>query len=244
MKNEIHPKTNNFEQILSDIMIYLNPDCLKEEFRKEINTKNIDNKKVEEYYKLLGSINMAYKKLLRYELYFANFYPDQGEITKQEALEHHIHAYLEDITIFKNKITVFLGALKNDLKKIAQNKKEIEKALSWLIKQTQEVFKGVSDVRDPHHHKGMKFVDCDLIDSEIADLLLGENSPLKSSFKPSFLEELEKKEIDSFEKAKKKWIKIAQRNNVQIAGFLNDIFGKNKNFIYSLLNIKPVINNL
>ncbi|MFA5387125.1 MAG: hypothetical protein WC322_01890 [Candidatus Paceibacterota bacterium] len=235
---------NNFEQIISDLMVYLNPDCLKEEFKQEIIARKINAEKADEYYKILTSINMAYKKLLRYESYFTDFYPAQGKITKQEALEHHIHAYLEDVTILKNKITVFLGTLKNDLKKIAKNKEDIEKAMSWLIDQTQEVFKGVSDVRNPHHHQGMKFIDCDLIDSQIAEVLLGENSPLKSSFKPTFVEELKTKEEVSFVKARERWIATAQKNNKQITGFLDDIFGRNKKFIYDLLNMEAIVNKI
>lgn len=232
---------NNLDWILLDIMIHIHPKYLKEGHPKDkISTQNFDKKKLNEYLQLLTSLDFAYKKVMRYELYFSKFYPETNEINKFEALEHHMHAYLEDIDILKNKIILFFGTLKNDLKKIATNKKEINEAFTVHIKNMQEVFKNASDNRNPHHHKGMKFIDGNLIDSSMAHTMLQRNNPLRDSFKPEFLEELKKQEVESFEKAKMEWITIAQNNNIQMTGFINEAFEINKEYIYTFLNIKPI----
>lgn len=234
-------KKNNLDWILLDIMIHIHPEYLKEGHPKnKINIQNLDRKKLNEYLQLLTSLDFAYKKIMRYELYFLKFYPETDEIKKCEALEHHIHAYLEDIDILKNKTKTFFGILKNDLKKIAINRKEIDEAFIIHIKNIQEVFKNASDNRNPHHHSGMKFIDGNLIDSRMAHAMLQKNNPLRNSLKPEFLEELKKQEVESFEKAKMEWIAIAQNNNIQMTGFINEVFKINKEYIYTFLNIKSL----
>lgn len=45
-------------------------------------------------------------------------------IPKNEALEYHIISYLQDMTILKNKIELFLTSVKNLLKKEFPNDKK------------------------------------------------------------------------------------------------------------------------
>jgi len=245
MENKI-PKINNLDQILSDIIIHIHPNYLKGDYKNKINVQSLDKKKLNEYYRLLTSISFVYKKIMKYELYFAEFYPETKRITKTEAIEHHIHAYLEDLDILKNKVKHFLETLKNDLKMVAINKSEIDKALKHFVGQVINVFDKVSKHRNPHHHRGMKFFDANLVDSDLAHTMLQDNNPLRDSFKPEFLIELRKREVESFEKARTNWVTLAKKNNVQISGFIREVFERNKEFIYDFLNIrsvKDVINN-
>ncbi len=232
---------NNFDQVSIDITTHLHPEFLKRDYKGKVDTKGINRKKLEEYNILLMAISQAYKKVMRYELYFSEFYPDSQKIRKSEALEHHVHAYLEDLIILRNKLIVFLGVLKNDLKKVATNKKEIEKALNFIVGQVQKTFDNVSLGRDPHHHKGTKFIDTNLVDSEFAHTILNVDKSVKDTLNPEFLEKLKKREIESFEKAKTKWIKIAQNNNPQISGLIDELFKRNNDFIYKFLNIKKLV---
>lgn len=234
-------KINNFDQILGDIVVYLRPELLKWEYKDKINTENVNKKKLVEYWRLLTHVNQFYKKIKKYELYFSEFYPETDKITKFEALEHHIHAYLEDLTILKNKIIVFLHVLKKDLKKIAINKKEIDEALAQFTGKVQEVFKNVAANRDPHHHHGMKFIDGELVDAEMAHTMLQRNSPLRDQLKPEALEEFKKQKTESFKKAKANWVGRAQNNDSQISGFIDEVFKRNKEFIYKILKIKSII---
>ncbi len=222
-------------------MAHLEPGLFREEYGNKVNQEEINSKKLKEYNVLLMTISQACKKVLKYELYFSEFYPSCYRITNSEALEHHIHAYLEDVVILKNKLTVFLGVLKNDLKKIAVNKKEIDKALTFFIRQTEGCFKGISTARDPHHHKGVKFIDSDIIDSEFSHTILTLDEPMKATFNSEFLEKLKKREVGSFLKAKTRWIETARKNNEQISGLINEIFERNNNFIYNFLGIKKIV---
>jgi len=237
---DYYSKMNNLDQILSDITVHLHPEYLKLDYKDKIDTKNLDKKKLEEYYQLLTSVNFIFKKITKYELYFSEFYPVTDKIRKAEALEHHIHAYLEDLDILKNKVCHFLGMLKNDLKRIAINKDEIDDALKQFIIKVLGVFNNVSKNRNPHHHKGMKFLDSNLVDSDLAHTMLQDNNPLRDRFKPEFLEELKQREAESFAKAKSIWIALAQKNNEQISGFIDETFRRNKDFIYKFLKIKPI----
>lgn len=227
-------------RILAELGFYENPNILKKEAQEGIDFRNVDKKEINKYRVVLTNIKWAQEKVLKYPLYFEEFYADPDSVPKHEALEHHVHAYIEDLNILRNKIHVFLGVLKNDLKKAATNKDEVNAALKFLEAQIYDVFKNVSDTRNPHNHKGNIFKDGDIVDVEFARMSLDKNFPLRSRFKPEFIEELKKQEVDSFDKAKAKWIERAQKNNEQTSGLVEDVLSRNRDFLYQLLNIKPL----
>lgn len=235
-KNEIQ----TLNKILAEMTFYSNPDLLIEKAREGINFDSIDKDKIKKYQTLLVNIKWALDKVLKYPVYFEEFYPKSDKIQKHEALEHHVHSYIEDLNILRNKIHVFLGTLKNDLKKIAINKEEIDSALKFLEGQVYKVFKNVSDTRNPHNHKGNRFKDGDLVDVEFVRVQLADNFPLKSQFKPEFLKELKQREEASFKKAQERWIKMATNNSKQTSGLVEDVFNRNKGFLYQLLKIKTI----
>lgn len=231
---------STLKKLLATIVFHLEPEYLGDEFAKKIDTSAVDKKKLEEYWLLLLSVDQFYKKIQRYEVYFSEFYPITGNIQDYEALDHHISAYLEDLATLQNKVKVFLGVLKNDLKKIASNSKEIEQALSSFIGRINPVFAEVREHRNPLRHRGTKFIDKDLIDVEAFGMLTKEEEPLGKSFKPEFISKLKERKTASFEKAKEKWINLARKNAEQIAGLLEEIFDRNEDFIYQLLKMKSM----
>ncbi len=229
------------DEILIDMTLFGNPNLLRKEHINKINNHNINKVKLKEYYIFLTSIKQACKKVLRYEIYFAEFYPKNEEkIKNSEALKHHIHAYLEDLDILKEKLKNFLGTFKHDIKKVASNSEEVTGALQIIISKVYETFNNVSVYRNPHHHQGMEFTDGNLVDSEMAHTLLKKDNPLHDSFKPDFLKELEVQEKKSFEKAREAWIERARQNNPQIMEFINMLFDTNKEALYQFLQIKSV----
>ena len=228
---------NNLEIILQTIGLHRNPDLLVWDYKNIINTKTSNNKKLDEYFLLLMSVGYFYKKIMRYEIYFSEFYPETKNIKNTEALEYHIHSYLEDMDILRNKITSFLGVLKKDLKRVALNKQEIDVALTKFIENVEKTFTEVKNNRHPHHHKGYKFLNSDLVDSEMLTMMLAENFPLKDRVN---IPEVQKKAKEHFEKAKNDYIGLAKKNNEQIMGLINVIFEKNESFIYKVLNIKSL----
>ena len=119
------PKTSKFYKVYANLGMHMNPDVVKKEYQKYINTDDLNTKNLKKYFEILSSISFVLNKLLKYKIYFTEFYPNTKNIKNYEALEYHIHAYLEDIDILRNKVCWYAGMLKNDLKQLATNKEEI-----------------------------------------------------------------------------------------------------------------------
>jgi hypothetical protein len=242
---------NNIQQshlineILADFNFYIEPNILKPEFHNlfDFNSVHIDG--VKKYQEILSNIQYAWQKVMKYKKYFNTFYT-AGEIENFEALNHHIHAYLQDMATLKNKIEVLFGALKNDLKKIASNKDDIIVFIEAGINKILEVFKEVSDYRNPHVHDGRRFMDGELLKAENAHRTLEMfsnpifDAMLNQDYKPELVAKLEKTKQESFEKSKKHWVELATDNNEQVTGFLHAILETVRPVLYQFLNIKPV----
>ncbi|HBX15919.1 MAG TPA: hypothetical protein DEF57_01260, partial [Candidatus Magasanikbacteria bacterium] len=159
---------------------------------------------------------------------------------------HHIHAYLQDMTILKNKIEVLLGEIKNDVKKIASNKSDINAFFKAGVEKTKKVFAGISKYRDEHHHRGMRFFDGDLLKAENArgflEMLSNPvlDAMLKQEYKPKIIDKFTKEKEGSFEIAQKRWIEIAQKNDKQTTGYLQSVLQVVHPSFYQFLNITPV----
>ena len=234
---------NSLEKILADLTLHIYPEHVKPEFRPKIQMDKTKKARLEEYYTMLTGIRQVHQKILRYETYFESFYSKDSGISDHEALKHHIHAYLQDLSRLKEKVEYFLGQLKNDVKKIAINKDEIGNALATFRSNASKVFDLVSDRRNRHHHSGMDFADGDILDVEIAETFLDDKTKLKSLITPEAIKRFEKTKVEAFQKAKDKWKKTASSNNVQINGFVDEVFKTCKNLIHTYLKIKEFVNS-
>lgn len=226
-------------EILVDIGVYLEPQLLKKEFAGKIDQTRVNRKKLEEYRLLLNSIKDVFEKILKYELYFAELYSSSRKISDIDVLEHHIHAYLQDLTILKNKIIVFLNVLKNDLKKVASNGKDISQSLAVCVQKIENVFAKVSQARHPHSHRGNKFYDRNLLSAQMFKNFL-DSEVLHNLVKPELIEEMKVTQQESFQKAKTNWISVAQNNNKCLPKFLDDVFLRIKGLTYKFLHITSV----
>jgi len=232
---------NQIDKILGDLVFYLHPKFFQEEYAKQNKPGISFNKKLaQNYYVLIAAINWFLKKISRYETYFTNFYPDSKLIKNSEALEHHIDAYLEDLETTKNKLVIYISSLKNDLKQIASNKDEINKALTFLNAKIYIAFDNASKHRGEHRHRGFRFVDKYVLDCEMAETLLSDNFPLKEKLTTYARKIARKKKKDSFEQGKKHWSENASKNYGQLSGLINDVMGRTKDFLYQLLDIKTI----
>ncbi|MCE9585063.1 hypothetical protein K8Q94_00355 [Candidatus Nomurabacteria bacterium] len=230
------------DKILGELAFYNEPELLKEEYRKFLKVgKNFNKEKSKKYSQSLASINWFIKKVAKYKIYFSEFYPcSTDNIQKHEALEHHIHAYLEDIITVKTKTTNYIGELKNDLKQVVENKKEISNSLDWLKEQIYKTFEGISTQRDQHRHRGFKFVDGDITNAEMAHIMLGKDSLFKGHFTDYAIEKFKAQKEESFEKAKKSWLENTLKNYDQIEGLANEMVKRTKPFLYQYLDIEPL----
>lgn len=230
----------NLDRVLKDILVYLNPDLLLPSYKSQVDNTGVDKKELKKYFHLLTNINYFYKKVLRYETYFAHFYPESNIIEKAEALEYHIYSYMESFDILRNKIVAFLGMLKNDLKEVASNKQEITQALKQFIAKVEDTFNGVKEHRHPHHHTGYRFVNGDIVDATAYSMMLKADLPMRDMLN---IPELEKRKEKSLEKAQQDYINLSIKNNEQITGLIDTVFGNTSEFIYMVLKIKHLVFN-
>ena len=227
-------------KVLAILSVYIEPDIFIPEFRSGFKKgSNFDLKKVKKYNQLLLSVSWFVKKVSKYQIYFEKFYPDPKEIPDFEALEHHVHAYLEDAATVKNKLSEYIGALKNDIGQIASNKDEIKKALDFLNGQVHKAFESPLGLRRQHRHNGYKFVDGNLVDAEMAEIMLGDKSPFKGMMTEYAIGKFTAQRKDSFEKAKNFWLENARKNDSQVIGVANETVEKTKDFLFKLLDIDP-----
>lgn len=231
---------NNFNELgntMVNLIIYIYPEYLNTSIYDQLRKGSRFNKKiVEKYWHILTAINWFTKKIGRYEVFFKYFYPKSNKITEYDALEHHIHAYLEDIETLKNKLIRFINELKNDIKRMALNRQEVDHAFKIVANNITEVFE-TSKIRGDHRHGEYKFVDPYSTDNEMAYIILS----YKNLLTEKGLLEAEKRKKESFAKGKQWWSQNAQDNYRQLDQLVNEVAKRNKEYLYKLLDIKPII---
>lgn len=245
-EGELHKKQHIMDEMMGDFTFYQYPDLLKKEYSPflDVSKANLDG--IKKYTGLFSNLRYAWQKTLKYKNYFEDFYPPTEKVDKIEALNHHIHAYLQDMTTLKNKIEVLLGEMKNDIKKVASNKNDIDAFFKAGVEKTKEVFTGVSKHRDEHHHRGMRFFDGDLLKAENAHGFLKMlsnpvlDAMLNQEYKPKIIDKFTKEKEESFEMAKKRWIEMARKNDEQTTGYLQSVLEVVRPSFYNFLNIRPI----
>ena len=217
-----------------------NPEVVKPEYRLRLSQETKDKKTLKKYARLLTAVRQRYDKLLRYPVYFQYFYPTDGGITQIEALEHHVHAYLEDMDALRDKLKIYYNCLEKDLLREASNKKEVKIFFKVLEEKIYEVFKNATKIRVPHHHKGMSFTDNEILDHRTASLMLDGHTNSGLLLSPEGIIHFEKMKSESLFAAKNKWIQIANNNNDQMIGFISELFNKTDYLVYQFLKINRV----
>lgn len=239
-------KRHVLDEMMADFAFYQDPRLLKAEYSGLLDVSKVNNADIKKYMMSFFNLRYAWQKTLKYKKYFEEFYPPAEKIEKIEALNHHIHAYLEDMTTLKNKTEVLLGEMKNDIKKVATNKDDIDKFFVAGVEKTKEVFAQVSKYRDEHRHRGMRFFDGDLLKAENAHGFLEIisnpvfDAMLNQEYKPEIVAKFTKEKEESFEVAKRRWIEMAERNDEQTTGYLGALLEGVCPSLYQFLNIKPV----
>ena len=119
-------KRHIIDEMMTDFYFHQDPRFLKPEYSRHTDATHANQVAIKKYMQSFSNLRYAWQKTLKYKDYFENFYPQMGQINKIEALTHHIHSYLEDMETLKNKIEVLLGETKNDVRRVASNKKDID----------------------------------------------------------------------------------------------------------------------
>jgi len=230
---------SEFDKVMADILVYSHPEYFLPSYTIGLKRgKRFSLKNIEKYWIIFTTINWFIKKISKYELYFIDFYPVQEKISMYDALDHHIHAYLEDMETLKNKLVVFITNLKNDLKKIAVNKKEIDYAFKKLAEKVISVFK-CSQQRGEHRHGNFMFVDAHTTEGKMAEILLVQEN-FRNTLTQHGLEKLQKMKQDSLNQGKEWWSKNASNNYKQLCELVDEVVKRNKKFLYEFLDIEPI----
>lgn len=238
-KNSVQKKPTDFETLAFEIYIHLNPDIMK----GEVDVKGLDIKRLKKYSTLIHVLNQSFQKVQRYGTIFSDFYPAASTISPHEALEHHMQAYVADLTILRNAITRLIGSLRNDIKRVAKNKQEICSFLDQCRDVTLKRFKNPTDYRDAHSHAETRFLDYDLTRSSSMTAMIKPGNPMLEYLKPGIAERLAKEAEESFQKAKEYWCQTAKKNSAGIAKNMNALFVSLDDCLYRYLGIKPIIRN-
>lgn len=98
------------EEMMADFAFYQEPNLLKPEYQQFLDAGRANQNGIKKYIQLFSNVRYAWQKTLKYKSYFEHFYPQTEKIDKIEALNHHIHAYLEDMTTLKNKISLWFAS--------------------------------------------------------------------------------------------------------------------------------------
>jgi len=234
---------NSIEKLMAILSVHLEPEVLGIEIKDTIAKIPFNKARLKIYLDTVRDIRYAWKKVGRYQIYFKDFYPKSEGITEIEALTHHVHAYLEDLNTFENKLIVLLGILKNDANEHVINSKEFKQSMSELTDKIRQGFKKLDDQRGQHRHKGMRYVHNDLLKAENAYMMIEQlNIPpfcdfYSSEIKEKLKEKLSRDRILSFEKAKNDWIELARINQEHLDENTDKLFEGLATSIYQILCI-------
>lgn len=234
-------KLAEIDKVVSNLLLYINPDIVLPSYTSElVKGKFFNLKMVKKYWHILSSIDWFVKKISKYESFFIYFYPNHEKISESDALEHHIHAYLEDMKTLENKLIFFINSLKNDLKKIAINKHEIISSFEIIEGKIFKAFTTPSELRNKHRHFGSRFLDHNVADAQNASFFLDQPLLRGMVTEKGLAEILEKKQKAMID-GKDFWSENAINNYKKIYGMANDVVRLTKGFLYEALDIKPVI---
>lgn len=161
------------------------------------------------------------KKLLVTKCTFLIFIQkDECSIIQSEALEHHIHAYLNDLQALREKILYFVGSLKNDVKRDVSDKQAVDKQFGVLTKKIFQVFSQVAEYRNPHQHTAFKFIDGAVLDAQGAEMFLN-NRELAAFLTDEVKRKLAMKRDVAINAGKMERSKMAANNTKEIGRFID-----------------------
>ncbi len=229
---------SGFDILAYEIHAHLNPEFLND----KIDVQGLDIAKLKRYQEMINTLIASQKKIERYELYFESFYPSTNVISKDEALLHHMHSYLEDIYLLSNAIEFLFGQLKSDLKQVAPNKDEVCNSLDACLDKIKPIFANAREDRRKHRHAIERYLDADLSRVGLINTLVQTGTALfQDRLKDGALEYMTGEADKSFENAKTERIKMAKKNREVSSELMDGLFLSIEDLIYQFLGIQPII---
>lgn len=185
-----------------------------------------------QFFTAINDIAALFDKLAKYDVYFEDFYPANFDnISAAEALEYHLHSYLQDSYLVKERVENTLNLLKNKLNKYNLiNILEIEKALKHVSNQIENALDSALVLRHKHVHRST-VRDNDLSNAIMIHTILN----LKGQFSTTEINEMTSKYEVFLSTAKNKYMAQAKNNKSQVLG-MKDYFAIRFGYIFSSLN--------
>lgn len=242
-------RIDNLSQLLSLLYICKKPEILLEAFRPEYDQTTINDVLLEKYRELLSNIGYAKDKVTRYPVFFKLFYPDASSgISFDEAFNHHVHAYLQDMDTLKNKLKTYVNHLRNDVSATASNSDEVSEYYSELNQKVSSSFGGTTKHRNPHVHHGSRFMDGAALRAENArkgrEMFRVIFPNVDAGRAKTFLQEQEVEEQVASEEAKNHWVAMSQRNNEQMAGLVDTVVAASAGHLFQVLGMEEMVSSL
>lgn len=165
----------------------------------------------------LNDIHTIMERLNRYDVYFDNFYPASDDlISEAEALEYHLHSYLQDFYSLSEKIKRLLGYIKNNVKHFqVGNPDVVEKLLNHLLNQVANGLTQVNNLRSDHVHD-MSVRDSEISRAKILKTLLVSHVEVNEDV-------VKERYQNIISETKRKYINQAETNKEQLNGMRNFI---------------------
>lgn len=142
---------NNYEELLKFFIDEFKLELLLDQEKPTNKKENV----LIEIFNRINDISTVFERLNRYEVYFSSFYPADIElINEAEALEYHLHSYLQEFYSLKEKIVRLIRYIKKSVKHFPEvgNPEIVYKLLDHVMRQVEKGMEQVTVVRGKHVH--------------------------------------------------------------------------------------------
>ena len=154
----------------------------------------------------LNDLKTVFDRLQKYPIYFEYFYTSEKDlISDAEAIEYHLHSFIQDIYILQERLIRIIGHLRKDLKTFGlDHDEDLKKILNHLDEQVRLVLGSVATGSRKRHVHDATVRDSDLSEAKLSDTL--------KKVDPTLAALVEQKSIELTSKAKNHYIQEAKRN--------------------------------
>lgn len=154
----------------------------------------------------INDVRTVFDRLQKYPIYFESFYAQDKElISDAEAIEYHLHSFLQDFYILQERLIRIVGHIKRDLKTFdLDHDDELKRLLDHLSTQVQSVFEKVTTGSRRRHVHDATVRDSDLSEARLSDTL--------KMVEPALANLLTEKSQALTTKARNHYIEEAKRN--------------------------------
>lgn len=154
----------------------------------------------------INDVKTVFDRLQKYPVYFESFYVHDKElISDAEAIEYHLHSYLQDFYILQERLIRIIGHIKRDLKTFElDHDKDLKRLLDHLSTQVHSVLNKITSGSRKKHVHDSTVRDSDLSNARLADII--------KKVDPALVTLLTKKSETLTTKARNHYIQEAKRN--------------------------------